>query len=65
MLNWFLQLVFDEFNCVFINNGRDLQYKKLNWFLECQQFLIFWGTITKILSLKASSKWFLKCGDLL
>ena len=48
MLNWFLQLVFDEFNCVLMNNGQDLHYIKLNWFLECQRFLLFWGTITKI-----------------
>ena len=38
----------DGFNCVFIDNGQNLQYKKLNWFLECQIFLIFWVTITKI-----------------
>ena len=34
---------------VSMDNGQDLQYKKLNWFLECQKFLIFWHTITKIL----------------
>ena len=28
-----LQLAFHGFNCVFIDNGQDLQYKKLNWFL--------------------------------
>ena len=39
MLNWFLQLAFDDFNGVFTDNGQDLQYKKLNWFLECQKFL--------------------------
>ena len=48
MLNWVFQLLFDEFNCVFIDNGQDLQYKKLSWFLKCQKFIIFWGTITKI-----------------
>ena len=48
MLNWFLQLVFNELDCVFIGNGLDLQGKKLNWFLECQKFLILCGTITKI-----------------
>ena len=31
----------DEFNCVFFDNGFYLQYKKLNWFLECQKFLKF------------------------
>ena len=50
MLNWFLQQVFDEFNGVFIDNGQDLQYKKLNLFLECQKFPIFWGIIAKISS---------------
>ena len=44
----FLQPVFDEFYCVFIDNGLDLQYKKLEWFLECQKFLIFLETITKL-----------------
>ena len=48
MLIWFFQLESDEFNCVFIGNGQDLQYNKLNWFLECQKFLILWGTITKV-----------------
>ena len=48
MLNWFLQLVFDEFNSVFIDNGQDLQYNKLDWSLECEKFFIFWGTITTI-----------------
>ena len=48
MLNLSVQLVFDEFDCVLIDNGLDLLYKKPNWFLECQKFLIFWGTITKI-----------------
>ena len=43
MLNCFLQLVFNDLDCVFIDNGLDLQYKKLNWFLEYQIFLIFWG----------------------
>ena len=47
MLYWFSQLVFDEFNGVFIDSGQDLQYKKLNTFLECQKFLILWSTITK------------------
>ena len=47
MLNWFLQLAFNELNCVFIDNREDLQSKKLNWFLECQKFLIFWGTLQK------------------
>ena len=37
-------IVFDKFDCVFLDNGHDLQYKKQNWFLECQKFLIFWGT---------------------
>ena len=31
--------MFDEFNCVFIDNGQDLQYKELNWFLECGKFV--------------------------
>ena len=38
----------DEFNCVFIDNSQKLEYKKLNWFLECQKFPILWGTITKV-----------------
>ena len=29
----------DEFNCVFIDNGQDLQYKKLSWFLSVRRFL--------------------------
>ena len=33
---WFLQLVFHEFHCVFIVDGQDMQYKKVNWFLKCQ-----------------------------
>ena len=49
MLNWFLQQVFDEFNCVFIDNGQDLQCKKLDEFLECQKFPIYWGTVTESL----------------
>ena len=48
MLNWFFQLTFDELNCIFIDNGQDLQYKKLNRFLECQKFLIFSGIIIKM-----------------
>ena len=60
MLYWFLQLVFDELNGVFIDNDQDQKYKKLNWFLEFEKLLIFWGTITKI-----SYKWFLKDRDLL
>ena len=36
MLNWFLPPVFDELDCVVIDNGQDLWYKKLDWFLECQ-----------------------------
>ena len=40
MLNWFLQLVFDEFNRVFNNIDQGLQYKKLNWILECEEFLV-------------------------
>ena len=59
MLNWFLQQVFDEFNC---GNGQDLQYKKLNWFLECQKFLIFRGTITKIPGYKFLRSGFLNAG---
>ena len=40
MLNWVLQLlVFDEVNCVFIDNDQDLQYKKLNWFWSVKSFL--------------------------
>ena len=38
MLNWFLQLVFDEFDYVITDDVLDLQYNKLNWFLECQKF---------------------------
>ena len=34
-----LQVVSDEFDCVFIDSGLDVQYKKPNWFLECQKFL--------------------------
>ena len=47
MLSWFSQLMFDKVDCVFIDNGLDLQYKKPNWFLECQKFLILWDTIPK------------------
>ena len=57
--------MFDEFNCVFIDCSQDLQYNELNWFLECQKFLILRGTITKNLRLKVSYNWFLKCGDFL
>ena len=41
MLIWFLQLAFDEFNCVFIDNGnsQDQQCKKLNWFWSVKSFL--------------------------
>ena len=54
--------MFDEFNCVFIDNGQDLQYKELSWFLECGKFLVFWGTITKILGYKFLISGFLKEG---
>ena len=46
MLNWFLQLVFDKFDCIFIDNSLDLKYKKLNCFLGRE--------------LKVSYMWFLK-----
>ena len=44
--NWFLHLmfvVFDEFDCVFIDNGQDLQYKKLNWFSGVSKVSFFLG----------------------
>ena len=54
--------MFDEFNCVFIDNGLNLQCKKLNRFLERQKFLIFWGTITKVSGKKFLISGFLKAG---
>ena len=57
MLKWILQLVFDEFNYVFIGSGQDLQDKKLNYFLECLTFLIF--LYHKNLRLQVSYKCFL------
>ena len=39
IVHWFLRLVFDKFDCIFIDNGMDMQYKKQDWFLECQNFL--------------------------
>ena len=45
--SWLLQLVLDDCYCVFTAYSQ--QYKKLNRFPECQKFLIFWGTVTKIL----------------
>ena len=48
MLNWFLQLLFDKFDCIFIVYSLDLKHKKLNCFLEHQKFLIYRGTRIKI-----------------
>ena len=48
MPNWFLQLVFDKFDFVFIFNSLDLNFEELTCFLDCQKFFIDRGTITKI-----------------
>ena len=56
MLNWFLEPVFDKFDCIFILNTLELIYKKLNCFLEAEKFLTNWGTSTKILRVKVSCK---------
>ena len=37
----------NEFNYIFIDNGRDLHHKQLKWFLGCQKFLIFWVQLQK------------------
>ena len=41
MMNWFLQLVFDKFDCSFIGtcNYLDLKDKKLIGFLSVESFL--------------------------
>ena len=65
MMNWFLQLVFDEVDCVFIVNDLDLQYKKLNWFLGVSKVSYILGYNFKNLRLKVSNTWFLKRGALL
>ena len=39
---------FDKFDWIFIVNSLELTHKKLNCFLECQKFLVYWGTKTKI-----------------
>ena len=64
MLSWFLLLLFDEFNRVFIDYGQDLQYKKLNWFWSVKgSYILRYNN--KNLNLKVCYKWFLKRGDLL
>ena len=52
----FLQRVFDKFDCVFIDNGLDLQCKKLTCFLEREKFL------KKFLITKIPCGKFLICG---
>ena len=52
--------MFDKFDCVFIDNGQDLKYKKVNWFLECQSFLY---SEVKLQNFQAKTyKWFLNAG---
>ena len=64
MRNWFLQLVFDEFNCGFIQNGLDMQYKKPNVSGVSKVFYIL-GYNYKNFRLQVSYKWFVKREDLL
>ena len=56
------QLLVSKVIYICIVTSLDLQDKKLVFFREPQTFLIYWG---KNIRLKASYKWFLKCGALL
>ena len=42
MLSWFLQLVFDliVLSLIMVRACSTRKYKKLNWFLECEKFLL-------------------------
>ena len=65
MLNWILQLVFDESNAVFIDNGQDLQVQETKLVSGVSKVSHILGYNHKNLRLKVSHKWFLKRGDLL
>ena len=47
VLNWSLQVQFDNFDFIFIVNSMDLKYKQLYCFLKRQSFLTNWDTTKK------------------
>ena len=60
MLNWFLHLVFDEFN-----ENIDNAVKESKLVSEVSKAFYIPGYPYKNLTLKVSQKWFLKRGDLM